>query len=847
MPLVISTSTSGAGTIYVEDDDVPGNATGRVRSATNAFPPFTVAYPADSLSFEATAGQIYYLNLFDSLAGASLAIGSLSASSTINPDSIRVQNVQSTAPMTMAATFNIIEWGNDPDADIVASSLALRAGTGIGAPAAALETEASNLEATTNTGGINLVNFAPVVIGGVTSEIGGLAALTSGNIAVTAYGSITLNDTDGVAIVSGGFSSGNVALNALGNSSGIYCAANNDAITAAAGSITLNAGSNISFGANTDFDNDILANGGITINAGGFVYVDGDADFISDAFHHDTGGNVVVNAGHDIYVADSYGTDASIGADGNAGGDVILSAGLGGLLSLQANIATAVASLSGDVIANVDRLTIAVDSGVTAFNGTVTLRPQTAGRRIVLGGTTDVGSQLEVSDAELDRIFTPTLVIGGSSAGSITVSSSVTPANATNLIVQSGTSITVNAGVFVGTAGNLSLRAGDDIAFGAGSGLAVSGTFTACVDYGNTDPGIGGRGYADAGFAAILHFIGNSDADILSGGAGGDTLDGQGGADTMTGRGGNDLYVVDNVGDKIIEAVGEGTDLAQSSVSYTIAANVENLTLTGVASINGTGNTLDNTLTGNGGNNILNGGNGNDTLLGGVGNDSLVGGNGNDILQGGVGNDTLNGQANIDTASYADATLGVTVALVAGAQITGGGGTDTLISIENLTGSARNDTLTGDGNANVLSGGGDKDTLNGGGGIDTLNGDAGVDTLIGGLGGDRLTGGASGDIFEYNTVAESGLAAATRDVIYDFVQGSDRIDLAGIDANSAAAGNQAFSFISAMAFSGVAGQLRASVSGGNTIVAGDVNGDRTADFSIVLVGVYALTAANFTL
>src|SRR6185503_3505297 len=125
----------------------------------------------------------------------------------------------------------------------------------------------------------------------------------------------------------------------------------------------------------------------------------------------------------------------------------------------------------------------------------------------------------------------------------------------------------------------------------------------------------------------------------------------------------------------------------------------------------------------------LTGSGSNDKLTGDGGGNVLKGGAGADRLEGGGGNDTLDGGSGSDTACYGDAASAVTVSLaVAEAQDTGGAGSDTLVSIENLTGSGFNDKLTGDGGGNVLKGGAGADRLEGGGGNDTLDGGSGSDT-----------------------------------------------------------------------------------------------------------------------
>jgi Ca2+-binding RTX toxin-like protein len=203
---------------------------------------------------------------------------------------------------------------------------------------------------------------------------------------------------------------------------------------------------------------------------------------------------------------------------------------------------------------------------------------------------------------------------------------------------------------------------------------------------------------------AAINGTGNALNNSITGNSNANTLNGGVGVDTMTGGLGNDIYVVDTGGETIVEAAGGGTDTVQSSVSLALGSNVENLTLTGAAAINGTGNGLVNILLGNGAANTLNGGVGADTMQGGGGNDIYVVSQAGDLAietSAANGSDTVQSPISWTLGAFLD-----NLVLTGSAAING-------------TGNGDANALTGNSAANILNGGGGADTMSGGGGNDT--------------------------------------------------------------------------------------------------------------------------------
>lgn len=341
------------------------------------------------------------------------------------------------------------------------------------------------------------------------------------------------------------------------------------------------------------------------------------------------------------------------------------------------------------------------------------------------------------------------------------------------------------------------------------------------------------------GGSGVDTIIGNDAANRLTGNAGNDLLSGRLGNDVLLGGLGDDVLVGGAGADELDG--GDGFDRASyrdsaTGVRVTVANGLATVTgdgagdrFVGIEGFEGSlfddvftggiggdsffglagndslvGNSGADTLEGGDGNDVLNGGNDADTLRGGAGDDQLEGGNGNDTLDGGLGTDRLLGGNDLDT-------------------LDGGDGDDF------LDGGNDNDVLNGSAGSDRLLGQNGNDVLDGGAGIDVLLGGNGNDVLNGGLGDDQLTGGSGADVFSF-------LDLGGTDTITDFRRGSDKIDLSGLDAISGNEGDDAFTFIGDGLFSNKAGELRSFVENGRAFVAGDVNGDGVADFTILVSG-----------
>jgi Ca2+-binding RTX toxin-like protein len=327
-----------------------------------------------------------------------------------------------------------------------------------------------------------------------------------------------------------------------------------------------------------------------------------------------------------------------------------------------------------------------------------------------------------------------------------------------------------------------------------------------------------------------------------------------GGNDSVT----NSKQIAGNV------SLGDGNDTVTNSgiINGAVSMGIGNDVLKNTGTIMGTINLGDgdDAFTGGAKDEVLSDQDGEDKYSFGGGNDrfdamssfadidTADGGAGIDIYD--ASNTASSNTINIDTVTHTGtvgAGVGVGPNVALGADIAA----DFLKGFENVLGGSGIDVIYGSKSANQIFGLGGKDELWGYGGNDKLDGGMDNDLLIGGAGRDQLSGGSGDDTFYFLTLAESGKTAATRDLIVDFGNGTDKIDLSFLDANTKVAGNQQFTLIAADlgfgAFTKNAGELHFRRAGGNTLVEGDINGDGKTDFQIELAGYHFLDGGDFIL
>ncbi|WP_404482163.1 family 16 glycosylhydrolase [Novosphingobium sp. BL-52-GroH] len=342
---------------------------------------------------------------------------------------------------------------------------------------------------------------------------------------------------------------------------------------------------------------------------------------------------------------------------------------------------------------------------------------------------------------------------------------------------QPSTVVSATGKTYTGTTGNDTFRVtstADKVVEAAGGGtdtIISSVSYTLPDNVENlslsTEAAINGTGNA-----LDNRLTGNGAVNVLRGLAGNDYLDGNGGADTLYGGLGDDIYVVNSSTVRVVEVAKEGVDTVNSTVTYTLTANVENLRLGGTGNINGTGNAEDNRIIGNAGVNILTGLAGNDYLDGAGGLDTLVGGKGDDTyIVGQVG------ERVIEQASEGNDTVSSSVKFTLPANV----------EILRLTGSA---AIDGAGNtlANKIYGNDAANKLFGWAGNDLLDAGLGNDVLNGGAGDDTLTGGAGADTFVF-------AAGYGKDTVTDFQHGMDKLVLVGVKTGAVSISHTATSTV----------------------------------------------------
>jgi len=521
---------------------------------------------------------------------------------------------------------------------------------------------------------------------------------------------------------------------------------------------------------------------------------------IGNALNNKITGNSAANT-----LSGGIGADTMLGGGGDdtyyvdSSGDVVTESSNQGIDTIRSTVGVVLG-------ANVENLVLSGSTNINGIgNSSVNNIAGNAGNNLLNGGlgVDTVNYAAAAAGVTIDLSLTSAQATGGAGTDTILGFENVTGSAYADTLTGTTGANTIDGGkgadTMTGGAGNDSYFVDStsdrivELVDGGIDSVQSSASFTLAADIENlTLTGTGAINGTGNSLANVI--IGNAGANSLSGGAGNDTLNAGVGADTITGGSGSDTYVVDNVGDMLFEQAGGGLDLVQSSVSFSLEPELENLTLTGTLTINATGNAKANVLIGNTAANVINGGTGADTMTGGSGSDTYVvddardqtieqASGGLDLVQASVSwtlgaeleNMTLTGSAAINATGNerANAILGNAAANVINGGVgadsmTGGSGSDTYVvdsagdhvveqsgggldqvqasisftlgdEVENLTltGTAAINA-TGNYKANALVGNGAANVLDGGYGADTMTGGSGSDTYVVDHGGDRV-------------------------------------------------------------------------------------------------------------
>ena len=674
-------------------------------------------------------------------------------------------------------------------------------------------------------------NIENLLLGG-TAAINGTGDATANTITGNAAAN-TLDGADGNDTLIGG-AGADLMIGGTGNDTFIVDSTT-DVVSEAAGGAAGNdtVVTNATFNLSTNAANieNLTLSGALAINGTGDLNINiitgnGAKNILSGLAGADTldGGlgadTLIGGLGNDIFIIDNIGDKVTEAA--GEGVDTVRSSLATYTLAANAeNLElTGTANISGT--GNVDANTLTGNTGNNTLNGG-------AGADRLIGGA---GDDFFVIDNAGDSV----IELGGE--GTDTVQSAFAVdltsgafANVENLLLTGTSSINGT-----GTAGNNTLTgnsglntltggAGDDtyvassndviveLAGGGNDTLIVTVTGTFVIPAFIENVLFAGTGAGNA--------IGNTDTNTLTGGAGNNTLDGGGGADLLAGGKGSDVYIADTNLDVVVEGLGEGTDTVRSTASYALSDNVENLVLLGTASIDGTGNNLNNTITGNSGNNTLDGGTGTDRLVGGAGNDTYIVDNIRDVIADTSGNDTV----------LTDITYTLSLASLENLTLTGAADV-------NGTGNSVVNILTGNSGANILNGGASNDTLLGGDGNDLLIGGTGADIMNGGDDDDSyivdnvndLIVDVTGEGVDSLTTTVSYTLSSTAEIEAITLGGTAAINFTGSDSDNTITGNAGANSIAGGSgndtITGLAGNDILSGGLGDDILSGGAGADR---------------------